>query len=387
MMVMMAASTHLLMVLILYVVTCTHMHVMTNVNGQLQQSPGPVLTPQQLLQLADEVDAYQYGATAGDYGATDAEGDTPSDYYGYNYDAPYYHDYAYGLPDDYGMYGYDGMSYQGAPFDYDPFVTATDDYCRLLNAEAGCPASRTLPKHDKCVRCATRGAVDVDGEGSVKLDTNMTRVSLGVEYQGGNMTSASDVQNEVSRRAAAVVGVLKNANVSELSTTAITLTREYQWINNQNTFVGYRGTNMVEFLLQGTNSGGIIDGVVNAGATRIDSIQFEATADAIIAARRTALTSAIKDAREKALSIAGTLGVNLMIPPRIDLYHVTAPPASKFSTVSFARNMMMDGGAPQMAPAPQSPLIPGKQVISATIRIAFEYTSMTNSDRLPLPNT
>jgi hypothetical protein len=40
---------------------------------------------------------------------------------------------------------------------------------------------------------------------------------------------------------------------------------------------------------------------------------------------------------------------------------------------------------PMATPMPESPLIPGKQVISATIRIAFEYTSMTNSDRLPLP--
>jgi hypothetical protein len=127
------------------------------------------------------------------------------------------------------------------------------------------------------------------------------------------------------------------------------------------TFIGYLGTNMVEFLLEGTNSGGIIDAVVNAGATRIDSIQFEATPSSIIVARRTALTSAIKDALEKAMSIAGTLhsivspsyiftyhclmheqigtlGVTLLIPPRIDLYHVTAPPSTKFSMAGFARN-------------------------------------------------
>lgn len=115
-----------------------------------------------------------------------------------------------GIPDGYGIQ-YDDLVYPtGGDFTAPSSSSASsangndDSYCKAVGKEFGCDFPRKAAE-DKCVRCATTGSVDVDGEASVSLTTNLTRIQLGVEYQGSNTTSASDVQNEVSRRAAAVV--------------------------------------------------------------------------------------------------------------------------------------------------------------------------------------
>jgi uncharacterized protein len=164
--------------------------------------------------------------------------------------------------------------------------------------------------------------ITVTGQCTEKIPTTLADVQLGVEAQG---KTAQDVQQEVARRSSAVVALLKTRSVQRLQTTGINLSPQYKYDNGKQTLTGYQASNIVSFRVPTAQSGVIMDDAVKAGASRIDSISFSASEQAISDAQKIALRKAAKDGQDQAASVLSALGLSPKEIVSIQLNNANAP--------------------------------------------------------------
>jgi uncharacterized protein YggE len=134
----------------------------------------------------------------------------------------------------------------------------------------------------------------VSGVGEVKVAANVAIVSLAVETTG--KTSAA-TQTEAARKASAVVDFLKAEKVKNLQTTQITLNPEYRYDQGKNTLIGHRAVQALSFETPTDQAGRIMDQAVAKGATRVDSVTFQADEASRQKAEAEALSRAANNAR------------------------------------------------------------------------------------------
>lgn len=200
----------------------------------------------------------------------------------------------------------------------------------------------------------------VAGEGVVKIPTTLTDVILGVEIRG---KSATEVQQEVAKRTAAVVDLLKSRQVQQLQTASISLQADYDYSDNKRTLIGYIGTNTVSFRLPTEQVGNLLDEVIKTGATRIDGISFTATEEAISTAQKEALQKAANDALQQADATLSFLKLTRKDIINIQLNEASTPTPKMFNA---------DRGAVPAAEA-TTPVIGGEQVIKASVTLQISY--------------
>lgn len=202
--------------------------------------------------------------------------------------------------------------------------------------------------------------ITVSGRGSERIPTSLTQVQLGVEAQG---ETAVEVQEEVAERSAAVVDLLRSRRVSRLQTSGISLSPMYDYSQNRQRLVGYTATNSVTFQIPTEDAGTLLDDAVRAGASRIDSVSFVATDEAIAQARNVALQEAAKDAREQADVILSSLGLTADEIVSIQVSGAPTPPIPV-----LYRAQAMDAAA-----AAPSPVIGGEQEVEASVTLQISY--------------
>ncbi len=196
----------------------------------------------------------------------------------------------------------------------------------------------------------------VTGRGTEVVTATLAEVTLGVEVRG---RTAQEVQQEVARRANAVLAVLRGREVSQLQTAGLSLTPDYQFTENQRRFVGYIGRNSVSFRLSSDRVGSLLDAAVQAGATTIDSIRFTAPETSLAAAQRTALQRATQDAQSQAQAVLSALNLQPRQVVSIQINQATPPP----SPVRLA--------APTMADS--TPVVAGELEVAATVTLQISY--------------
>ncbi|WP_448514640.1 SIMPL domain-containing protein [Parathermosynechococcus lividus] len=196
----------------------------------------------------------------------------------------------------------------------------------------------------------------VTGRGTEAVTATLAQVTLGVEVRG---RTAQEVQQDVARKANAVLAVLRGREVSQLQTTGLSLTPDYQFSNNQRLLVGYIGRNTVSFRLPSDRVGALLDAAVQAGATTIDSISFTAPDTTLAAAQRTALQRATQDAQSQAQAVLSALNLQPRQVVSIQINQATPPP----SPVRFA--------APAMADS--TPVVAGELEVAATVTLQISY--------------
>ncbi len=110
-----------------------------------------------------------------------------------------------------------------------------------------------------------------------------------------------------------VLDAIKRLNIQkDIETINYNIYPEYDWSNNKQELKGYRTTNTIKVTTKFFDDLGIIvDTSVKAGATGIDSINFELSKDKQNEYKRDALAKATEDAKLKAEAIANGLGVKL----------------------------------------------------------------------------
>lgn len=202
----------------------------------------------------------------------------------------------------------------------------------------------------------------VTGQGTVRIPTTLTNVSLGVEIQG---KTAAEVQKNVAQRTSSLLDFLRSREIERLETVGIRLQPNYQYDNNQRRLVGYIGTNTISFRITTEAVGGILDDAVKAGVTRIDSVSFTATETAISQAQKEALKAATLDAQQQAEAVLSVLNFQSQEIVNISINGATSPqPQMRLpqQTVTTTANA-----------ADTTPIIGGEQTIKATVTLQIRY--------------
>lgn len=201
----------------------------------------------------------------------------------------------------------------------------------------------------------------VTGEGIERIPTTLAQVQLGVEVQG---ETATGVQQEVARRADAVVAFLRSQNVDKLATTGVNLNPRYSYENNRQELRGYIGTNIVSFQVPIAQAGQILDRAVQAGATRIDSIGFTATDSAVTAAQQQALRAATQDAQRQADVVLSTLNLTRQEVVGIQINNAEAP---------IPRPVFMPAPAAMKMEDAITPIAGREQEVKASVTLQVRY--------------
>ena len=202
----------------------------------------------------------------------------------------------------------------------------------------------------------------VMGSGVEKIATTLAEVNLGVEIRG---KTASQVQQEIAKRTAAVVDLLRSKDVQQLQTTGVRLNPNYEEVyedNRQRVLTGYTGNNTVSFQILTKQVGSLLDEAIEAGATRIDGINFTATAEAISIAQKEALRKAVMDAQTKGEVVLNTLNFALkeIISIQLDEANINQP---RLDARDFAVSESRVS----------TPIIGGEQTVRGSVTLQMSY--------------
>lgn len=203
------------------------------------------------------------------------------------------------------------------------------------------------------------GTLTVTGRGVENIQTTIAEVTLGVEIQG---RTASEVQQSVRSRSSAVVALLQSRNVEKLKTTGVNFNPTYGYDKPELT--GFMGTNLVSFRMSTEQVGILLDEVIVAGVTRIDSVNFIADDAATNEARQKALQKATHDAQNQASDILGTLNFTQREIVSIE--------------VNAAGKLLFPDPVPRAIRARARrdeiiPIIGGEQQVEATVTLQISY--------------
>ena len=201
----------------------------------------------------------------------------------------------------------------------------------------------------------------VTGRGVERIPTTATQVQLGVEIQG---QSATGVQQEVAKRASAVVDLLRSRNVEKLQTTGSRLNPIYSYENNVQRLTGYSATNTVSFRTSPEQAGKLLDESIKAGATRIEGVSFTASDSAIATAQKQALRQATQDAQQQTDAVLSALNLTRKDIVNIQINGATPPPPMP---------LLERGGGDLSLKAANTPIISGEQEVQASVTLQISY--------------
>lgn len=201
------------------------------------------------------------------------------------------------------------------------------------------------------------GTLTVRGRGVETVLTTRVEVHLGVEMQG---RTASRVQQLVAQRSTAVVELLQSREVEQLETTGVSLQPAQESDRSQTS--GFIGTNLVSFRAPLENVGALLDQAVDAGATRIDQIDWIASDEVLKEARQSALQRATQDALLQARTVLNALQFTQGEIISIEVHEAGSGP-------EFAVR-------PRMKAAPGqdlTPLLQHRQQVQASVTLQISY--------------
>lgn len=203
--------------------------------------------------------------------------------------------------------------------------------------------------------------ITVSGQGTVDVTTAIASIRLGVLING---TSAQEVQEKVANQSNQLVARLRELQVENLKTTGISLNPQYDYQSGQAKQVGVRGQNSVAFKVPIEQAGQVLDQAIAAGASVVESVQFEATPEAIQQGREAALQLAVQDAQTQAQVVLSALNFSVQSIERIQVNtNNSFPPPVPLAQVASVR-------AAERAP---TPVIGGDQAVTASVTLEIAY--------------
>ncbi len=205
--------------------------------------------------------------------------------------------------------------------------------------------------------------LNVTGEGKVNIPTTITQVSLGVERR---MATAQEAQEAVAASSQALVELLKDRGVNKLQTTGIRLNPNYEYTEDRQRLIGYTATNLVSFEVETSQAGNILDAAVRVGATRIDSVSFMATENAIAIAQQEAIQKAVQSARQQGDTALRILNLNAQEVVGISINNASGmPPQPRFRQQALS--------ADQSFPKAVTAVEGGEQEVNASVTLHIRY--------------
>jgi len=153
--------------------------------------------------------------------------------------------------------------------------------------------------------------INVQGNAELTVDPDEAEVWVGVSFVND---TAEEAQNKVNKVINDVIDGLRYKGFTEdnMETTQLSLYEEYSWDDGTRKSIGWRATQTLKVKTSDMNKvGTIVDVAVNNGANQIENINFGLSEEKEQEYKKQALTEAAKNAKEKAETIADSLGVRL----------------------------------------------------------------------------
>lgn len=203
-----------------------------------------------------------------------------------------------------------------------------------------------------------RNVLKVTGEGTVSATPDRALITLGAVTEG---TDLSTVQKANSVAISNVIRALVGLGIpqSDIQTTEYRVEPQYDYTEGKQVFRGYRVTHLLQVTInQIEQTGRVVDTAVANGANSVSNIQFSVAKPEVF--YNQALVLAMKNAEQKAVTLATTLGVTLHKIPKL-VQEVVEEVRPMPMVLAFAGK------------SEATPIQPGQLKITATVNVEYTY--------------
>lgn len=156
--------------------------------------------------------------------------------------------------------------------------------------------------------------VSVSGRGSVSYEPDVANITMGVQVD--KVTRADQALTQLNEKINNVIKAIEGVGVAKenIKTQNYSLYPQYDWINNVQTAGGYNASQLLVVKVTNLSENKdlvsqVIDVATKAGVNQIQGVTFDSSK--LEDLKQEARLKAIVDAKNKASSIAGNLGVRL----------------------------------------------------------------------------
>ncbi len=157
----------------------------------------------------------------------------------------------------------------------------------------------------------------VYGYGEERLPATQAQISLTIEGKG---KEALEVQQEVARKSEALLSYLRSQSAQRLTAPGVTLSPIYRTDNKgRQVEDGYSASNTVSFEVPIDRAGALLSAVVKGGATRVNSVSFSPSEEAIEAAKERTIAKASEQARRRTMAALQPLGLTMKEPLNVQI--------------------------------------------------------------------
>ena len=208
------------------------------------------------------------------------------------------------------------------------------------------------------------GSLNVSGTASISVEPDQGIIILGVHTEALTASETTLTNAEIMNR---IKEALENLGIPENEIQTVTYRLSPRYVNQYDVHGNYTGQRFVGYTLDHkfqvtvdnlNNISEAIDTAVNAGANRVDSVEF--TVKGAEEIRLRAIREATLSAKAKAETIAGTLGVNILGVSSVSECNAWVVP----NTVRLEYDAISNS-------SPPTPIQPCLAQISASVSVTF----------------
>lgn len=157
----------------------------------------------------------------------------------------------------------------------------------------------------------------VNGYGEERLPATQAQISLTIEAKG---KEALEVQQEVARKSETLLSYLRSQSAQRLTAPGVTISPLYRTDNKGRQIEdGYSASNTVSFEVPIERAGALLSAVVKGGATRVNSVGFSPSEEAIEAAKERTIAKASEQARRRTVAALQPLGLTIKEPLNVQI--------------------------------------------------------------------
>ena|SRR3989344_1364332 len=207
--------------------------------------------------------------------------------------------------------------------------------------------------------------INVNGQSTIKAEADEVSVYVGIETTEKTSEESKNANAKISDN---VLVVLKTAGIPEgdIETSSYYIYPEYDWSNNKQELVGYRTSNVLKITTKDFDKvGAIVDSSVDAGATTIQSINFELSQDKQNEVKTQAISKATEDAKVKAEATAQGLNARLGKVKTVTIQDYNYYPFPIYASAE-------GGAALDVKEVARTAIQPSSLDVSSTVNVVFE---------------
>jgi len=206
--------------------------------------------------------------------------------------------------------------------------------------------------------------ITVSGDGRVSSAADEVRVSANVITKSSSALTAQQLNADVSKKVREAIAAL-NVPADKVRTLSYSVQPEYKYENGQSYLIGYTATNSLQVDMDDRmdDAGRLIDAVSTAGAL-VQDVSFSLSNAKQATLGSQALSAAGRDAVQKALLVAESMGVRVKQLLTANAYSNSYSPQPYYANRGDY-NMAQGASAP-------SQVSPGQLDMTASVSAVFE---------------